>query len=658
MPDSAVVIKDQYRIALVGNPNSGKTTIFNLLTGLNQKTGNFPGVTVEKKSGYFLLPINESVSRIELIDLPGLYSLSPKSEDERISAQVIKDDHHELKPDLFIYVVDATNLKRSLLLCSQLIELGKPVVLALNMIDLVERDSIHINESLLSLKLGVPVVTLNSKRGIGYENLKLQVSRQVIKQHRLKPALEPIFDEAENLLRYQRIETIIKKTVVGHSENHNSITHKIDNVLLHRFWGFVAFVVILFTIFQCIFFLADYPMQWIEGFFNIASDAIKNSLPAGPLTSLLAEGVVPGLGGILVFIPQISILFFFIAILEETGYMARASFLMDKLMRKFGLNGRSLIPLISSAACAIPAIMGTRTISNWKERIITIMVTPLISCSARLPVYALIISLVIPHENFLGVINLQGATLMLLYLLGFVAALLSAFVFKYILKSTERSVFLMEIPDYKLPKMRNVFLAIFEKVKVFIVDAGKIIIAISIVLWFLSSYGPGDKMQEIDSKYEQLIASNSMNETEANELAASEKLGASYAGIVGKWFEPVIKPLGFNWKIGIALVTSFAAREVFVGTMATIYSVGSEDDTTAIRQRMTTEKRSDGSKAYDLATGLSLLIFYAFAMQCMSTLAVVKRETGGWKWPAYQFIYMSVLAYSASFLVYHIVNWL
>jgi ferrous iron transport protein B len=699
------------KVALVGNPNCGKSTLFNAITGLHQKTGNFPGVTVDKKSGYAKL--NAQLTA-EFIDLPGTYSLYPKSLDERVAFEVLCDSANPDHPDITIVVADASNLKRNLFLVSQIIDLKIPVILALNMMDLVEKEGDVIDAIRLSEKLGVKVVGISARNKEGVEALKtallqplpvpqydfidikkiagdlidkiraiVEVSSdfaafQIInnfaeinyfnktseKKEKLAAVLAASkidhnkLQSDESLERYKLINRIAEECITRKSAiKTESFTHKLDGVLTHRFWGYAIFLTVLFFIFQTIFFLAAYPMHWIELIFVSFSQWTAHMLPAGELSNLIVNGIIAGLSGVVIFVPQIALLFAFIAILEDTGYMARVSFIMDKLMRRFGLNGRSVIPLISGVACAVPAIMSTRTISSWKERIITIMVTPLMSCSARLPVYTLLISLVVPHNKTLGFFNYQGLILMFMYLIGFVAAIAAAWVMKWILKARERSYFIMELPVYRTPQWRTVGLTIFDKVKMFLLDAGKIIVAISVILWFLSSHAPSGKMKMVEEKYEtaEMLSTYSQNEIKAK--IASEKLEVSYAGILGKSIEPAIRPLGFDWKIGISLVTSFAAREVFVGTMATIYSAGNTDNNQTIRDKMLAEKDAKtGLPTFSVAVGFSLLIFYAFAMQCMSTLAVVYRETKNWKWPAIQFLFMGVLAYVSSFIVYQLLK--
>ncbi len=699
--------KEFLKIALVGNPNSGKTTLFNALTGLSQKTGNFPGVTVDKKSGF--IKLNNTVIA-EFIDLPGTYSLYPKSLDEQVTYEVLCDKNNADYPDITIVVIDASNLKRNLFLLSQIIDLKMPVILLLNMMDLVEKEGDTIDNKKLSKTLGIKVISICARNSSGIGEIKEALLEPIVVPQydfidvkKLAPeAISKIaevvnvksnFDafqiinnfhqlnffstgtedknkvaeilttsnldfnsiqSQETVERYKKINTIAKECITHKLQaKKESFTHKLDNILTHRIGGYVIFLGILFLIFQTLFFLAALPTEWIENFFVSITNYSSQHLPKGELTDLFINGVLAGLGGIVVFIPQIALLFAFIAILEDTGYMARVSFIMDKLMRKFGLNGRSVIPLISGVACAIPAIMSTRTIGNRKERIITIMVTPLMSCSARLPVYTLLISLIVPKTS--GFFNYQGLVLMSLYLIGFIAAITAAFVMKRIIKSTEKSYFIMELPVYRLPQLKTIGFTILDKVKIFLFDAGKIILAISVILWFLSSHAPGNRFAEIEKKYSTAEVLTITSASELNYKIASEKLGASYAGIVGKAIEPVIAPLGFDWKIGIALVTSFAAREVFVGTMATIYSLGDSDNTQTIGQKMSAEiNPKTGLPKFTVAIGFSLLLFYAFAMQCMSTLAVVYHETRNWKWPVIQFLYMGILAYITSLFVYQL----
>jgi ferrous iron transport protein B len=695
------------KIALVGNPNSGKSSLFNQLTGLNQKIGNFPGVTVDKKSGICRMGDGADV---EIVDLPGIYSIYPRSLDERIVSEILLDHHSKETPDKIVVVADATNLKRGLLLLTQILDLGLPTIFALNMMDLAVKAGITYDLKALSAKLGVPIVSINARNGVGIIELKKQfytpltVSRtaiinvweeakapvaeirnslkvdndyeayqfleqpgslnflskkeqQVVTDLRTKYNFFPgKFQGAETIQRYSIIQDWLNEiTLKQADQSWKSYSSNLDKILTHKIWGYLIFFGVLFLIFQSIFAWAELPMDLIDKFFADLSITLNSVLPPGPLTSLISEGIIPGIGGIIIFVPQIAILFAFISILEESGYMARVVFLMDKIMRKFGLNGKSVVPLMSGVACAIPAIMATRTIDNWKERTITIMVTPLMSCSARLPVYAILIGLIIPSQRVLGFFNLQGLALMGFYLLGFFAALGSAWIMNLIIRVKERSYLMMELPTYRVPKWSNVGLTLVEKTKAFVFEAGKVIISISIILWVLASYGPGNNLENARAHVIDQSVNLRLTEQGLNDRIAAYKLENSYAGIIGKAIEPVIKPLGYDWKIGIALITSFAAREVFVGTMATIYSIGSvnEDDENTIKERLRTEMNPQtGGPRFTFAVGLSLLVFYTFAMQCMSTLAVVYRETKGWKWPAIQLVYMTVLAYVSAFAVY------
>lgn len=704
-------IPKRQKVALVGNPNSGKSSLFNQLTGLKQKIGNFPGVTVEKRSGLTAMPDG---SVLEIIDLPGIYSIYPRSLDEQIVAEILLDHHSPSTPDKIVVIADATNLKRGLLLLSQIVDLGLPTILALNMMDLVAKAGISYDIKGLSKKLGIPVVPINARMGIGLEELKKVISgpvplplgsifkiwdeakapinelretlgvdndyeayqfleqpkslkflsrkeQQVVDELRERHQFFPgKFQGAETIQRYGFIQDLLNEVTLKQTDfSWKNYSRKIDTVLTHKVWGYALFFGLLFLIFQAIFAWATVPMDMIDTLFADLSVYLHNALPDGPLTSLLADGIVPGIGGIIIFVPQIAILFAFIAVLEESGYMARVVFLMDKVMRRFGLNGKSVVPLMSGVACAIPAIMATRTIDNWKERTITIFVTPLMSCSARLPVFTILIALIVPEQKVLGFFNLQGLALMGLYLLGFVAAVGSAWVMKQIIRVKERSFLIMELPTYRVPRWSNVGYTIVEKTKAFVIEAGKVIMAISIILWVLASYGPGDKMA--NARENVLAESPDLRLTEAGleDRIAAYKLEHSYAGVIGKALEPVIKPLGYDWKIGIALVTSFAAREVFVGTMATIYSIGSaggEADNT-IKARMKEEINPEtGGPRFTPAVGFSLLVFYTFAMQCMSTLAVVYRETAGWKWPLLQLVYMTGLAYVSAWIVYQVMS--
>jgi ferrous iron transport protein B len=698
-------------IALVGNPNSGKSSIFNSLTGLNQKIGNFPGVTVDKKTGVSI--ISETLTA-KIIDLPGAYSLYPKRHDEWVSYKVLINEDKDVSPDIFLLVADASNLKRNLLFCSQLIDLKKPVVVALTMMDLAKKKNIQIDIAGLERELGVPVIPVNPRKNKGLKELKKAIEQtaenlyktpardfidsnafapEAIKaiQHRfqgfsdyraihylinhenflldadtqefienteIKNKFNPTKTQAEEIVqRYGRIKHIMQQTVVEADPLQKALfTEKLDNILLHRTWGYIILISVLFLLFQSIFWMAQYPMDAIEWTFAKLSGLLGGVLSEGWFSNVLINGVLAGLSGIMIFIPQIMILFGLITLLEDTGYMARISFLTDKIMRKAGLNGKSVMPMISGLACAVPAIMSARNIENKKERLLTIMCTPLMSCSARLPVYTILIALIIPKHLYFGFLSLQGLVMMALYLLGTIMALVSAYIFKWFIKSIEKSYFILELPVYRGPRWKNIFYTMVEKAKVFVFDAGKVIMVISLLLWVLSSYGPKQNMAAASTKYEKLAAANPQQADRLSKERKTALLENSYAGILGRSIEPVIKPLGYDWKIGIALITSFAAREVFVGTMATLYSVGEgkDQDNTTLRQKMQAAVREDGTKVYDVATGMSLLVFYVLAMQCMSTLAVVKRETRSWKWPIIQLFYMTGLAYVMSWMVYNI----
>lgn len=699
------------KVALVGNPNTGKSTLFNRLTGLNQKIGNFPGITVDKKTGFMKLLDGKQA---EIIDLPGTYSLYPKSSDESIVFQVLADKENSSHPDVIVLIADSSNLKRNMLLYSQVADLGIPIILALNMIDLAEKQGISIDLNKLSEKLGIQVVSISARNNIGIDRLKQAIGNttkiatqfqdvdvnslapaainaiksklnsdndyyalQVLHQHEYLTFFSPQEQEeiehieklhrfesskiqaAETVVRYQHLSKILSDVVTDSGRAQKfSFSDKLDAVLTHKVWGFAIFLLILFVIFNAIFAWSAYPMDWIESGFGFITELGHKYLPAGMLTDLVLDGIIAGLGGIFVFIPQIAILFAFISILEDTGYMARVTFMMDKIMSKVGLNGKSVVPMIGGLACAVPSIMAARNIENWKDRMITIMVTPLVSCSARLPVYILIISLIIPSENVLGIFNMQGLALMIMYLVGIIAAVLVAWVMKIIIKTKERSYFIMELPIYRMPRWKNVFYTMYEKSKTFVIEAGKVIIAISIILWVMATFGPGDRFENIDKKYESALADTNKNTTHIETLIATEKLENSYVGILGHWIEPAIRPLGYDWKIGIGLITSFAAREAFVGTMATIYSVdGGDEDTSTIRERMAASKNTRTNlPVYTFATGVSLMLFYAFAMQCMSTVAIVYRETKGWKWPIIQLVYMTAMAYFAALLAYQLLK--
>ncbi|MFZ4670853.1 MAG: ferrous iron transport protein B [Flavobacterium sp.] len=692
-------------VALIGNPNTGKTSVFNQLTGLNQQVGNYPGITVEKKIGFCKLPNN---FKANILDLPGTYSLNASSIDENVVIELLLNRNDKLYPDVVLLITDVENLKRNLLLFTQIKDLEIPTILVINMSDRMNYKGISLDIPYLEEHLKTKIALISSRKSLGINELKnlivnfksisiepclnasnidveyfnklrttfpnqllyklwlvitqdvnfLNLDRNEIRSSFTKSHSDlKRLQQKETIKRYQFINDVLKEGQKIDSSIAKDFRSKLDRILTHKVWGYVIFFVILFVIFQSIFEWSKIPMDFIDSSFATLSSYANEMLPAGVLTNLISQGIIPGIGGILIFIPQIAFLFLFISILEESGYMSRVVFLMDKIMRKFGLSGKSVVPLISGTACAIPAIMATRNIENWKERLITILVTPFTTCSARLPVYAIIISLVIPDERFLGVLNMQGLTLMFLYLLGFGSAIISAYLLNKILKIKGKTYFVVEMPNYKLPLFKNVAINVIEKTKSFVFGAGKIILAISIILWFLASNGPSEAFDNaekiVSEKHQQ--ANKKLQPTHLQSEIDSYKLEQSYIGILGKTIEPVIKPLGYDWKIGIAVISSFAAREVFVGTLATIYSVGGSDNEDTIKNKMKAEVNPlTGEKIFNFASGISLLLFYAFAMQCASTLAVTKKETNTWKWPIAQLIFMSGLAYFVAFITYQI----
>lgn len=687
-------------IALVGNPNSGKTTLFNALTGLNQKTSNFPGTTVELHKARLH---SSGTQDLFLIDLPGTYSIYPKSADERVTVELLLSP--ERKPDLVVVVADASHLKRSLLLTTQVIDLGFPVVMALNMLDVAGAKGMETNPLTLSKELGVKVVDINARKKQGLDELKKAMEWEIqpaLPFHPVHPAinefldeLSPVFGDAapyrklirahqvadtvhqkqnihriyekyqfnaskeqarETLARFKKIDEVVAKVQTRELRpDGESLNSRIDRVLTHPIWGLCIFLVTLFFLFQSIFFAAQYPMDAIEQFFVDLGSWTRNMLPDTWWSGLLVNGVIAGMGGVFVFLPQIAILFAFISLLEDSGYMARVSFLMDKMLRRFGLNGKSIVPLMGGVACAVPSIMATRNIENARDRLITLMVIPLMSCSARLPVYTLLISFLAPDTKVWGILNMQGIFLFAMYVLGFVSALIVAWVFHIMLKKNKGDYFVFELPGYKVPSWQNLKVTVVDRCRAFLLDAGKIIVLVSVILWFLGSYGSKEKMEKVDQWYQGQLASGQADTAKIELEYGSKKLEASYAGTFGRWLEPIIEPLGFNWRMGIALLSSFAAREVFVGTMATIYSLEDEQDT-GIREKMRAEKDDQGNPVYTPAVAMSLLIFYAFALQCISTIAVVKRETRTWKWPLIQLGLFTALAYLASFAAFQIMG--
>lgn len=696
----------QINVALIGNPNTGKTSVFNQLTGLNQKVGNYPGITVEKKEGICKLPRG---LKAHIIDLPGTYSLNASSFDENVVIELLLNKNDKDFPDVAVVISDVENLKRNLLLFTQIKDLGIPTILAINMADRMERKGISLDVEILEERLKTKVALVSARKKMGIEHLKeliinyrhipiepcvnasvidpeyfgrlrkafpnqslyklwLVITQDVnfgnINRSEIKSysdfSTKSISDlkrlqQKETILRYQFINGVLKESMTVDKDAATDLRSRFDRILTHKVWGYFIFFGILLLIFQAIYSWSSYPMDMIDSAFASLSEWAKNTLPGGAFTNLISEGIIPGLGGIVIFIPQIAFLFLFISILEESGYMSRVVFLMDRIMRRFGLSGKSVVPLVSGTACAIPAVMATRNIENWKERLITILVVPFTTCSARLPVYLIIIALVIPDKTFLG-FNLQGFTLMFLYLIGFGMAIFSAWLLNKILKTKTKSYFVIEMPNYKLPMLKNVAINVVEKTKSFVFGAGKIILAISVILWVLASYGPGDDFNKADEIVTQQYSNDDIAQHELDNKIASYKLKNSYIGIMGRGIEPVVRPLGYDWKIGIAIISSFAAREVFVGTLATIYSVGSDEEET-IKNRMAAETNPVlGGPLFTFASGVSLLLFYAFAMQCMSTLAIVKKETNTWKWPMLQLVIMSSFAYVVALIAFQLLK--
>ena len=697
----------QINVALIGNPNTGKTSVFNALTGLNQKVGNYPGITVDKKQG--ICKLSRGV-KAHILDLPGTYSLNASSLDENVVIELLLNKNDKDYPDVAVIVSDVENLKRNLLLFTQIKDLKIPTLLVINMSDVMKRKGISLDVEVLEEKLNTKIALVSTRKGTGIQELKKLIEqyktlpkKQCLDASTIEPAyferLQKAFpnqdiyklwlvitqdanfgkvsrqeldvskfktkstselkrlQQKEAIKRYQFINNVLKEGQNIDRSKARDLRSKLDRVLIHKVWGYVIFFIILLTIFQAIYDWATFPMDLIDTTFAGLAEWVKSNYPnGGKVTDLVAEGIVSGVGGIVIFIPQIAFLFLFISILEESGYMSRVVFLMDRIMRRFGLSGKSLVPLISGTACAIPAVMATRNIENWKERLITILVTPFTTCSARLPVYLIIIALVIPEGYIFG-LSFQALTLMLLYLIGFGMAVFSAYVLDRIMKTNRKTFFVVEMPNYKLPLLKNVLITVFEKTKTFVFEAGKIILAISVILWVLASYGPGDKFNNAEAIVAEQYAD--LSDAKIDDKVAAYRLEHSYIGIIGKTIEPVIKPLGYDWKIGIGLVASFAAREVFVGTLATIYSVGSATENESIdtiKTKMSNEIYEDGRKVFTFASGISLLLFYAFAMQCMSTLAIVKRETKSWKWPMIQLIGMSTIAYIFALIAFQILN--
>lgn len=663
------------KIALIGNPNTGKTSLFNSLTGLHQKVGNYPGITVEKKIGSFHL---EDGQKVSVIDLPGTYSLNPSSLDESIVTEFLLTPDTKEYPDVAVVVTEVENLKRNLLLFTQVKDLGLPVILVVNMADQIQKKGITLDIETLEKQLDTKIILTSTRKNTGIKELKQAIkdyqslSRKVLfsesystykkwlsetyligfqevtdKQKQIEVKKE---QHKETVKRYQFIGAALKDTFKKDQSQATDFNSKLDKILTHKVFGYVIFMTLLLVMFQAIFSWSAPVMDFIDEGFALLSEKISALLPEGKLNDLISQGIIPGIGGVVIFVPQIAVLFLFISVLEESGYMSRVVFLMDKIMRKFGLSGKSVVPLISGNACAIPAIMATRNIEDWKERLITILVTPFSVCSARLPVYTILISLIVPEQRVFGFINAQALALLGMYLLGIIMALFAAVILNKIIKNKSKSYFVIEMPSYKLPLFKNVFYTVVEKTKAFVLNAGKIILAISIVLWFLASHG-GSKFDNAEAIVTAQYENVDIDESELNAAIASYQIENSYVGMMGQAIEPVIKPLGYDWKIGIAIITSFAAREVFVATLATIYSVGDAEDEGTIRSRMEAATFADsGEKVFTFATGISLLLFYAVALQCAATVAIVRRETNSWKWTTIQLIGMGILAYLFAFI--------
>ena len=696
-------MKNNIKVALVGNPNVGKTSVFNALTGLNQHVGNYPGITVERKTGTFKISENTSV---KIIDLPGTYSINPSSQDEEVALNALFDSNNEDFPDVVVVVAEVENLKRNLLLYTQIKDLGFPCVLAINMADRMQLKGISIDIDELEKKLDTKIALISVRKNQGIDQLKQlilnyknletnsfldlkkvdeahfelmeklypnQNAYKVWLHHSQKISFDGIstvlgssykpkteseikkLQQRETIKRYQLIGEILKATYVIDASKATDLRAKLDRIFTHKIFGYVIFFAIMLFVFQAIFEWSGVPMDFIDGSFSSLSEWVKTVLPEGKLTELISDGIIPGIGGVVIFIPQIAILFLFVALLEESGYMSRVVFLMDRVMRPFGLSGKSVVPLISGNACAIPAIMSARNIENSKERLITMLVTPFATCSARIPVYVIIISLVIPDEKVLGFFSLQALTMAAMYFLGFFMALFSAWLMKYAIKAKEKSYFIIEMPSYKLPIFKNVFYTVFEKTKEFVLGAGKIILALSVILWFLGTHGPSETFGQAETIVTEKHINDNLSETELADEIAGYQLETSYIGKIGHTIQPVFAPLGYDWKVSIAVLTSFAAREVFVGNLATLYNIGSSgEDEELIVGKMKTQVREDGSPMFTLGTGVSLLLFYAFAMQCISTIAITRKETNSWKWTIVQVVFMTVLAYVSAMLAYQL----
>ena len=701
--------KNEIKVALIGNPNVGKTSIFNLLTGMNQHVGNYPGVTVDKKVGFCKL---SQIINARIYDLPGTYSTNPNSMDEKVAVSCLLDRDDIDFPDVVVVVADVENLKQNLYLFTQIKDFGIPTILAINMADRMKPRGITIDIPALEAALHTRIALVSTRQKTGIEELKeliinykklsletlVDIARidppffsslkekfpneelgklwMVISQNfevvgalrKMEIQKENIKTEAE-IKRMQQRETILRYQVIN---NALKDTYKVtavgtrallDKILLHKVWGYVIFMAILLLIFQVIFYVSEYPKGWIESALGWVGEWLSGILPEGSLTSLLVDGVIPGLTAVVSFVPQIALLFFFISLLEESGYMSRVVFLMDRIMRPFGLNGKGTIPLISGAACAIPAVMATRTIESWRERLIAILVTPFITCSARLPIYLIIIKLVIPQGNYFFFDN-QAVALFALYMLGVFMAIFSAWLLSkfLVLKHTIKTHFIIEMPTYKVPLVRNVLLTVYEKSKAFVVNAGKIIFFMTVLIWFLQTHGLSEKYRNAETHTEQMAAQYGWDEDQKEHYLLSYRTENSLLGNMGKFVEPVFRPLGYDWKISIAVLGSFAARETFVSTLATIYSLGEVDveegeaEQRTVITRLQEEMRPDGTPMFNLATGVSILLFFASAMQCISTFAIVRKETNSWKWAIIQWLFMTGFAYLSAFAAYQILS--
>ncbi|MBX3292490.1 MAG: ferrous iron transport protein B [Acidobacteria bacterium] len=644
-------------IALAGNPNAGKTTLFNSLTGLRQKVANYPGVTVERKEGNWKLPFGHA----RLIDLPGLYSLEATSLDEQIARQVIAGELKDIpRPSAVIAVVDSTNLERNLYLVTQILEFGIPVVVALTMMDVFEKQGHEIDIALLSKRLGVPVIAVNAKDGRGVEDLAKAASDAVGKpaaSFKLEAAEDGDSQNARIFARYNFVSDVVQAAVRHNDLEKHRRSEKIDSVLTHRFFGLAILAGLMLLVFQAIFSWASLPMDLLEQGFGWLADESRAVIPAGILNDLVSDGIIAGVGGVVVFLPQILLLFFFISLLEDSGYMARAAFLLDKLMSRVGLHGKAFLPLISSFACAIPGIMATRTIESRRDRFATIMIAPLMSCSARLPVYTLMIGAFFSGQYLFGFLSLGAVLMLLMYLLGIVTAIIVAFILKRTILNAPPPPFLMELPPYRMPNIRTVVQNMLTRAWLFLKRAGTVILAISIVLWALTYFPRHEQSAPaVAAAGSELNAGDAKESPEDDAEAGAEQIRNSYAGRLGHLIEPVIEPLGFDWKIGVALIASFAAREVLVSTLSIIYSVGKEEneESQTLIAAIRSAKRDDGRPVWTPLTALTLMVFFVLAMQCMSTVAVVRRETNSWSWPLFMIVYMTGLAYLVSFATYQI----